>query len=300
MPWARGPLSAAVINTMEGGTGSSRATLRIDVVDALIDDDFQLALYLCYQDHLRDSRGADRQSGSSGSRLDGFRSLLESSFEHRLRDEVGRRKGYGGWDTTEALEDVIASSTTTWLSQHFEHGGSLDQFRELCIHQSVSPWCGEESHDVSHQRRTPQVRGALFPAESGEVGASNARRVPDAAFSNTLSALGLHPSRGSYVEVLPGTTLAAANLRTMFRLHPKWEAASVGHSSLCVAMNETVMASLSRAAASWGTEEEGRRFFEDAASFARDGRANVARRRQAVLAQNPATRSDVLFGAMSS
>jgi hypothetical protein len=48
-------------------------------------------------------------------------------------------------------------------------------------------------------------------------------------FANTMSALGLDPSYGAYVEVLPGITLASVNMLSLFGLHRRRRGALVGH-----------------------------------------------------------------------
>src|ERR1019366_4333530 len=51
LPWSRGPLSATVISALQRQPGTLGATPPVSGIDALSDDDFTLALYLCYEVH---------------------------------------------------------------------------------------------------------------------------------------------------------------------------------------------------------------------------------------------------------
>jgi hypothetical protein len=53
--------------------------------------------------------------------------------------------------------------------------------------------------------------------------------MPSALFAGTMTSLGLDATYGSYVENLPGVTLAMVNLTSMFALQRRWRAAQVGH-----------------------------------------------------------------------
>src|ERR1039457_5249500 len=59
LPRPRGPLSAAVIAALQRTPGSLGETPPIGDVDPLSDDDFGLALYLCYEVHYRGAGQAD-------------------------------------------------------------------------------------------------------------------------------------------------------------------------------------------------------------------------------------------------
>jgi hypothetical protein len=48
-------------------------------------------------------------------------------------------------------------------------------------------------------------------------------------FADTMQELGLDPTYGRYVELLPGTTLATVNLMSMFGLHRRLRGAAMGH-----------------------------------------------------------------------
>jgi len=158
IPWARGPLSAAVIDALQREPGSFVMPESVEVGDALVDDDFQLALYLCYDVHVRDLTGADWEWDVG---LLAFRARLEGLFESRLRDEVARRHQRVHPDVATALDQMIFASKGRSLSGYFNDQGTLDQFRELCVHRSAfhlqesgtpTPW---RSRDCRAKPRPP-------------------------------------------------------------------------------------------------------------------------------------------------
>ena len=206
IPWSRGPLSTAVIDALQRAPGSFRMSGRVEVHDALRDDDFQLALYLSYEVRHRDFSGADWEWDAD---LLAFRGQLEQVFVARLREEVTRRYPRQTPEVDEAIDHVIFTSTARSLLQHFVAAGDVDQLRELFVHRSAS-----YSHDgrSEHDYRRPRGDGS----------------APPDAFAATLIALGLDPSLGSYVEMMPGVTLAMANLHSMFEVHHRWRGALIG------------------------------------------------------------------------
>jgi hypothetical protein len=77
-----------------------------------------------------------------------------------------------------------------------------------------------------------------------------------------MNALSLDSSYGSYVEVLPGTTLATVNLVSMCALHRRWRAALVGHLAVFEMTSVEPMGRYSNALARFGIGPEGRRFYD--------------------------------------
>jgi hypothetical protein len=117
-------------------------------------------------------------------------------------------------------------------------------------------------------------------------------------FADTMAALDLDPSYGSYVDVLPGVTLATVNLVSMFGLHRRWRAALVGHLAVFEMTSVEPMGRYSRALARFDIGPEGRRFYDvhvDVDAL----HAVIARDRMVVglLSAEPELGPDVLFGA---
>lgn len=294
IPWSRGPLSAAVIEALQREPGSFVMPESIEVDDALIDDDFQLALYLCYDVHVRDLTGADWEWDVG---LLAFRARLEHVFESRLREEAARRHQRARPDVAASLDQMIFASKGRSLSGYFNDRGTLDQFRELCVHRSAFHLQESDPHALAITRLSGEAKAALVELQYDQ-GSLNAQRSLSSLYAATMIALGLDASPGSYVEMLPGATLATVNLVSMFALRRRWSAALVGQLAVMEMTSAGPMERFGNALERFGIGPEGRRFYEVHRDI--DARhANIARERMVtgLLSADPSLESEVLFGA---
>ncbi len=295
MPWARGPLSDAVISALRRSPGTFEPPAPVSGVDVLADDDFGLALYLCYEQHYRSvaDPGWEWDPG-----LLNFRAHLEKAFLDRLLDEVGYGRRVGTNNVVENLDQLINASSGPSLSGYFADSGTLEQLREFCVHRSAYQLKEADPHTFAIPRLTGEAKAALVEIQFDEYGSGNADAMHSSLFADTMTALGLDPSYGSYVEILPGITLATVNLVSMFALHRRWRGALVGHLAVFEMTSIMPMSRYSAALARFGIGPEGRRFYDvhvavDAlhGAIARDRMvANLVR-------AEPNLAADVLFGS---
>ena len=295
IPWPRGPLSAAVIEALQREPGSLGPMPDVNVADPLADDDFQLALYLCYEVHYRDLTGADWKWDLD---LLAFRAKLEEAFEARMREEISHRHGRGPFDVATELDQLIFASRRESISTYFSDRGTLDQFREFCVHRSVSHLREGDPHALAIPRLSGDAKAALIQIQYDDTGVRDSLPTYSALFATTMSALGLDSSYGSYVEMMPGITLATVNLVSMFALHRKWRAALVGQLAVMEMTSVGPMERYSRALERFGIGVEGRRYY-DAHTDVDMHHAEVARGRMVtgLLSADPELGSEVLFGA---
>src|ERR1035441_2881987 len=134
LPWPRGPLSASVIAALQRQPGTLGVTPPVSETDALNDDDFALALYLCYELHYRAGTDAGWEWDLD---LLKFRAELERVFEDRLRDEVVDIKTRFPIEVVSVLEELIRAPSGPSLSAYLLEAGTLDQLREFCIPRSA-------------------------------------------------------------------------------------------------------------------------------------------------------------------
>src|ERR1700689_1905534 len=257
LPWPRGPLSATVVSALQRQPGTLGATPPLTNLDALSDDDFQLALYLCYE---MNYRGLAKAEWEWDPGLLNFRTELERVFEERLREEIGQLPSRLFHDVVADFEELVSDSTSSSLGTYLSQSGTIDQFREFCVPRSA------------HQQRSFDTErpAALSRAEENELvkvlipfdewGTGEAGRVRASFLADVMTSLGLDPSYGSYVEILPGVTLATANLATMFALHPHWRAALVGQLSVAEMTSMESMERYRKALFRFGLRPVGRRF----------------------------------------
>ena len=295
IPWPRGPLSAAVINALQSEPGTLGDMPDVRVADPLSDDDFQLALYLCYEVHYRDLTGLDWEWDI---KLLTFRAQLEEAFVAQLREGISPNSSRRRLDVPVEIDRLIFASRRPSISSYFNGEGTLDQLREFCVHRSASHLREGDPHAFAIPRLSGEAKAALVEIQYDESGAGNSHATRSTLFAATMTALGLDASYGSYVEMLPGVTLATVNLVSMFALHRRWRAALVGQLAVLEMTSVGPMERYSRALERFGIGPEGRRFY-DARVDIDAHHAEVARGRMVtgLLSADPELGSEVLFGA---
>ncbi|HEX5266291.1 MAG TPA: iron-containing redox enzyme family protein [Acidimicrobiales bacterium] len=303
-PKPRGPLSETVLSaiqqipfSIQGLLLSPGPTAPEAALDALDDDDLQLALYCCYELHYRGLAGADADWEWDPALL-GFRAGLERAFLYRLRDEV-RPVGRGGLaDVSGALVELVARASGPSLSTFLMESGTLGQLREFCVHRSAYQLKEADPHTFAIPRLGGEAKAAMVEIQNDEYGSGRAADMHSSLFAATMAALGLDPTYGAYLDRLPAATLATVNLASMFGLHRRWRGALVGHLAVFEMTSVEPMGRYSRALARLGVGPEGRRFYDvHVAADARHGVIALERMVAGLVEAEPALGADLLFGA---
>jgi hypothetical protein len=295
-PVPRGPLSGAVLSALRQDPGSLGPMPPV-TVDALSDDDLNLALYCCYELHYRGMAGVDPEWEWDPALL-GFRGQLERALLERLRDEVGPFARGSLGDVGSALDDLIVSASGPSLSTFILESGSLVQLQEFCVHRSAYQLKEADPHTFAIPRLRGEAKAAMVEIQYDEYGAGSARSMHSTLFADTMNALGLDSTYGAYVDELPGPTLATVNLVSMFGLHRRWRAALVGHLAIFEMTSIAPMERYGLALARLGIGTEGRRFY-DVHVVADAHHGVIARDRMVagIIESEPHLRHDLLFGA---
>lgn len=294
-PWPRGPLSDAVLTALRARPGTFKPPASVSGIDVLTDDDFGLALYLCYEQHYRSvaDPGWEWDLG-----LLRFRADLERAFLDRLHDEVGYDPNATAADVLRNLDELISAPSGPSLSEYFLQSGTLEQMRELCVHRSAYQLKEADPHTFAIPRLAGAAKAALVEIQYDEYGSGDVEAMHSTLFADTMTALGLDSSYGSYVEILPGITLATVNLVSLFGLHRRWRGALVGHLAVFEMTSTEPMGRYSDTLARFGIGLEGRRFYDE--HVAVDARHGVIARDEMVnglVRSAPTLSGDVLFGA---
>jgi hypothetical protein len=295
LPWPRGPLSATVISALQRQPGTLGATPPLGPIDALSDDDFSLALYLCYEQHYRGVANAEWEWDTG---LLAFRAELERAFTDRLLDEV-RHEGFRHvQNVVVALDELLDASRAPSLSTFLFEDGTLDQLRELCVHRSAYRLREVDPHVFAIPRLSGEAKAAMMEIYYGDLASDDATATHAVLFGDTMAALGLDRSYGSYVEMLPGTTLATVNLVSMFALHRRWLAALVGHLAVLEMTSVESMRRYAEVLTRLGVAPEGRNFY-DAHMQVDARRSRIARDRLVggLVDAQPHLGAELLFGA---
>lgn len=225
LPTARGPLSAALLRSWLEGVPLPRPTLRR--VDPLVDDDLQLALWMCYQQHFGGFEGLSSSFEWDPATI-AFRGALEQAFEGALRTEHTQALPA---DPVTALR-VIAEWSGPPLSSTVARVGGHRHLAEIAVHRSAYQLKEADAHTFALPRLQGPGRAAMVEIQADEYGGGVPGEAHAELFAAAMAELGLDPGFGAYVDRLPGTTLATDNLVSMLALHRRLRGALVGHLAL--------------------------------------------------------------------
>jgi hypothetical protein len=260
LPPARGPLSAAVAHTIRTGA-SLRAFPPIGSIDVLIDDDAQLALTCCYELHYRGFDGVVAEMEWEPGLLR-FRRELEAAFLRRVEDEIGPVRPTAHTAVLRELRALAEDGSGPSLSSFMEQRGTLAQMREFCTHRSAYQLKEADPHTWMIPRLVGRAKAAAVTIQYDEYGGGTRSAMHSELFATTMTALGLDPACGTYLDALPGTTLATGNLVSLFGLHRRWSAACVGHLALFEMTSVTPMARYAAALRRLGVGSDAARFYD--------------------------------------
>lgn len=198
--------------------------------DPLSDDDFQLALYICYELHYRGFEDVHERWEWEPT-LISFRTTLEDGFENALRSVVEGASLPAG-AVPEALQDLARPPEGRSLARYVESSATIDEAREFLVHRSIYHLREADSHTWALPRLAGKPKAALVEIQMDEYGSGMVERMHSSLFRDTLEAADLDTTYGAYIDVVPGVTLATVNLMSLFGLHRRWRGACVGHLAL--------------------------------------------------------------------
>lgn len=292
IPLPRGPLSSAVLAHLTDDEPLGTPTL--SGIDPLVDDDFHLALWCCYELHYRGFEGvADAYEWDPATLA--FRAILERAFEDALRSE--HHGASVPSDPLVALR-VIATWAGPPLSAAVAATASVDQLREFAIHRSAYQLKEADGHTFAIPRLHGPGRSALIEIQADEYGHGRPGEGHAELFAAAMEQLGLHAEFGTYVDRLPGTTLATDNLVSMFGLNRRLRGALIGHLALFEMTSVTSMARYLDAAHSIGGLDALERFFEvHVAADRHHAELALTKMVGGFVETEPKLAADVTFGA---
>lgn len=224
LPLARGPLSAAVVETLRSAPGS-RAPNASPAGDAdPLGEDLQLALHLCYELHYRGITGVEPEWEWDPGLL-GFRAEAERVFLRTLRERTA-----GGSDVTAELDALLVEPVGgAGLSRRLRERGEWWQMREFFVHRSVYHLKEADPHAWVIPRLHGRAKAALVAVEYDEFGAGREEAVHARLFADLLAEADLDDSYLGYLGHAPAPALAVVNMMSLFGLHRALRGALVGH-----------------------------------------------------------------------
>ncbi|HEX7247084.1 MAG TPA: iron-containing redox enzyme family protein [Actinomycetota bacterium] len=196
------------------------------VADPLSDDDLHLALFLCYELHYRAIDGVDDVMEWDPAMLS-LRRGLEVEFERGLRTSFAPVAGADPIDVQ--LRSLIGSDPGPALSSYLAHHGDVEMYREFLMHRSAYHLKEADPHSFGIPRLRGKAKLALIEIQRDEYGGGEVEWMHSGLFSRAMRGLGLDDREGTYIDRLPGSTLATTNLMSLFGLHRRLRGALVGH-----------------------------------------------------------------------
>ena len=200
----------------------------VATTDPLADLDLQLALYVAYELHYAGFDGVDEHWEWAPSLL-AFRAALERPFEAAVVAIVSDAEPGETASVPESLQAIVAADDGPPLSRHLETKGTREQMLEHVIHRSAYQLKEADPHSWAIPRLAPASKAALLEVQFDEYGGGRAERMHSVLFAKAMAGLGLDPTYGAYLHLLPAQTLANVNLLSGFGLHRRRRGALVGH-----------------------------------------------------------------------
>lgn len=292
LPRPRGELSAAVIAALRGRPGPL-ALPSVVTDDPLADDDLHLALYTCYELHYRSFASVDDGWEWEPSLL-ALRRTLEAPFEAALRDAL---PPLHGGSVTDALAKLAVTTTGPSLSKYVRDHGTLDEVREFAVHRSLYQLKEADPHTWAIPRLSGAAKAAVVHIQSGEYGDGDPAAMHCVLFADTLRALGLDDTYGSYLDIVPGPTLATVNLMSLFGLHRRLRGALVGHLALFEMTSVGPMSRYADAMRRLGLDDAASLFYDVHVEADAGHEVVAATMADAAVANEPELADDIVFGA---
>ncbi|MFC5819149.1 iron-containing redox enzyme family protein [Nonomuraea harbinensis] len=227
LPAPRGPVTATLFDRLTRPPDDS--PIPLDVTGAeLGDDDFQLALFACYELHYQGFDDVDERWEWAPPLL-AARMELERRFEETLAAAVPRPPLDGPVEVRRALRELTADDDGPSLSAFLSRRAGLEQFREFVIHRSIYHLKEADPHTWAIPRLRGRPKAALVEIQADEYGGGRAERMHSELFRATMRGLGLDDSYGAHLGRVPGITLAISNAMSLFGLHRRLRGALIGH-----------------------------------------------------------------------
>lgn len=295
LPAPRGPVSRFLIDHLTQPVHElPEAPEATD--DPITGEDSALALYLCYELHYRGFEGVPADWEWEPTLL-ALRRRLERAYESALREAVGEVEVDPG-PIHEQLDEMATEGDGPSLSTFLLDEGEEWQVREFLAHRTAYQLKEADPHTWAIPRLRGRAKAAMVHIQADEYGEGEEQDVHAELFALTLREMGMDDTYGGYLDQLPGPTLAAVNLVSMFGLHRRLRGALVGHLAIFEMFSVMPMGRYSSVLERLGASTWARLFFDTHVVADADHQTIAARELAGGLVeQDPRMAEDVLFGA---
>jgi Iron-containing redox enzyme len=235
VPTARGPISSLVRSWLLGSTRPDLAHVEqlcaAPCADPICDDDRQVALWTLYELHYGGFVDVDDTWEWEPATVT-VRGWLERPFESSLRAlsaDLTARLVECGEDLAQGFFAVVGSVDSPPLAEYLQRTATYEQMREFLVQRTLYHLKEADPHSWAIPRLTGPAKVALVELQYDEYGAGDPPRLHAEMFRNTLAACDLDGEYGAYVDRVPAVVLAVNNAMSLFGLHRRLRASSMGH-----------------------------------------------------------------------
>lgn len=303
LPPPRGAVTVALLHYLRQDPEQvevdlSRLTWSGATADAATDDDLQLAMWLVYELHYRGLEGVD----------DGWEwhlGLVEAmqEWEGLLEDALRLVTGSEGAtvDPAEVPEQLFALAAQDGgpsLSKALMRDADPAQFCEFLIHRSMYHLKEADPHTWVIPRLSGPVKAAMITIQADEYGLGVTEAMHAQLFRALMNSWELNSIYAHYLARVPGVTLLASNLISMFGLHRRFRGALVGHLALFEMTSSAPNARYARGHRRLGGSEAAARFFDEhVVADAVHEQIAAYELAGGLASAEPRLAADILFGA---
>jgi hypothetical protein len=258
LPQPRGPMTEALGSLL---TSAPHDHVRLPAPGRdWLDEDLQLALYMCYELHYR---GFAEVPAAWGWEWDpgllAVRAGLEKTFLDGVRSELATVPSMSG--QIEAM--LIEPLDGTGVSYHLLRHGQRWQAREYLAHRSLYHLKEADPQAWVIPRLHGPAQAALVAVEYDEYGAGRPEAAHSQLFADMMADFDLDPGYGAYVDAATAHSLAVVNLMSLFGLHHAHRGALVGQFARVEITSSPGSRRLAQAFAALGAGPEGTRFYRE-------------------------------------
>ena len=294
LPRPRGPVTTRLVAALRRDDPALLPAALAPATDPIVDDDVQLALWICYELHYRgfDDVGDEWEWQPELVRL---RRDLERPLLAWLRKTVDVPANAA--PVADRLRELVESDDGPELARFLQRTADRRQFSEFVAHRSVYHLKEADPHSWAIPRLSGRAKAALVEIQADEYGGGDLARMHASLFAGTMRGLGLDDRYGRYVDAVPGVTLAVSNVMSMFGLRRELRGAVAGHLAAFEMTSSAPNRRYSQGLHRLGGDADARRFYDvHVTADALHEQIAVHDLCGALVADEPHLAQDVLFG----
>lgn len=256
------------------------------------DDDAQLALWMMYELSYRGFDDAVEVEWDT--RLIRLRQMIEQRFvaELHARVDVPRPEA----DLGQQVLDLAADARGPSLALYLQHDASAEQMRDYLRERSIQRLKESDAYSFVLGRLEGPAKVALAQLQYDEYGGGYPERLQSRLYAQAMTATGLNPTYGIYIDQVGAATLASTNAVSLFAMNRRHVGAAMGHLAAFEASSSVPCRRIATGMLRLGMAEAA------AAYFAEHMEADAVHEQVAardICAQMDADPNDILFGAVT-